>query len=89
MANCTNCDSQTTIEQECYEQEIFLEEEPVIINQGGAQEVYRGPDRPSGSILIWIDTSGTTPTEDVQFLTSNNEIFMTSNNENFIVRKEI
>lgn len=35
MANCTDCDSPTILEQECYEQEISLEPEAVIIGGGG------------------------------------------------------
>lgn len=35
MANCTDCDSPTILEQECYEQEILLEPEAVYIGGGG------------------------------------------------------
>lgn len=37
MANCTDCDSPTILEleQECYEQEILLEPEAVVIGGGG------------------------------------------------------
>lgn len=35
MANCTECESPTILEQECYEQEILLEPEAVYISGGG------------------------------------------------------
>lgn len=40
MANCTDCDSPTILEQECYEQEILLEPEAVYIGGGGGTSDY-------------------------------------------------
>ena len=55
---------------------------------GGKQQIYIGPDEPiDENILIWIDTSGTTPSTNIQLVTSNNENFITSNDESFIVKE--
>lgn len=62
------------------------------VNTGGggssSKQVYRGPNYPTKeSILIWIDTSGVTPSTDIQFITKDGKEFITANNEKFILKE--
>ena len=76
----------------------ILNTSPVVYQQGlnfsgggsgGVKQIYRGPDEPiSENILIWIDTSGVTPSTDIQFITKDGLDFITSDNKNFILKEE-
>lgn len=64
------------------------------VNTGGGskviKQVYWGDIEPTDeNILIWIDTSGVTPSTDIQLVTANDEEFITSDNKNFILKEEI
>ena len=53
----------------------------------GDSYVYRGSNTPSDNILIWIDTSGATPSVDTQLTTRDGLEFLTSDNKNFILKE--
>ena len=53
----------------------------------GDSYVYRGSSTPSSNILIWIDTSGATPSIDTQLTTRDGLEFLTSDNKNFILKE--
>ena len=51
-----------------------------------SNQIYMGNEQPSDQdILIWIDTSGSTPSEYIPFITSSNETFITSDDKQFTV----
>ena len=59
------------------------------ISSGGIKQIYKGDTEPTDhNILIWIDTSGVSPTTNIQFVTKDNLIFITKDNFNFIVKEE-
>lgn len=64
------------------------------INNGGGsgkvvKQIYKGDKEPTDTnILIWIDTSGVTPSTDIQFITKDGLDFITSDNKNFILKEE-
>lgn len=69
--------------------EYGIEDFGVDVAYGGVKQIYRGPDEPTDeNILIWIDTSGVTPTK-TQLITSDNLEFITANDENFILKEVI
>lgn len=54
------------------------------------KQIYRGLDEPTNpEILIWIDTSGDTPSTNIQLITANDEKFITSDDKNFILKEVI
>lgn len=70
------------------ENELEIEDFDVAVSfAGGKVQIYRGEDEPTDeNILIWIDTSGVTPTG-TQLITSDNLEFITANNEKFILKE--
>lgn len=64
------------------------------VNTGGGsgkvvKQIYKGDKEPTDTnILIWIDTSGVTPSTDIQFITKDGLDFITSDNKNFILKEE-
>lgn len=68
--------------------EYNIEDFGVDVSFAGSKiQIYKGDDEPTDeNILIWIDTSGVTPTG-TQLITSDNLEFITANNEKFILKE--
>lgn len=71
------------------ENELEIEDFGVdVVYKGSVKQIYIGDEEPTDpEILIWIDTSGDTPTTEVQLMTADNKEFITANNETFILKE--
>lgn len=71
------------------ENELEIEDFGVdVVYKGSVKQIYIGDEEPTDlEILIWIDTSGETPTTETQLTTSDNKEFITANNEKFILKE--